>query len=531
MNILSNSWTFVGITCITALGLTGCIREQTYRATLNPITVPSAPDAITPKSVPATLPPYELKDKSRCHVEAPDFHLSPMRMGDGSINPNPSGPCIAFLEYDHDGSPRDAKQLQLARQVIRDAIRDDPTNQPVIVGFVHGWKHNAHWEVPEDTNIQGLDHVLNYLYGCFYAGTGPVKLPCQQVAAHAPPTAGHVVVGLYFAWRGGSVSGLWPVTQQFTVYDRGKVAERIGGAGPIQSDLECLSEEAHPLSGGDPAHEPLFVLAGHSFGARLLELAIQKRLQSRILRQLANSPSQYVPNFADLIIYVNSAAPAFNAIPMLNFLAEHHVEYSRVVEVGGKRVWQPWPLILSVTTPADPATGTLMPVAEFFPTLSITGDTIIKTFNPKDLGPSGVTQRPCADMDSELICHTESTRILSRNSLPHLTELQSHLFTEEDDPSKASTKANCANRASSDDFEDWIPGHCFRFHPREDASRWNSTPMWAVSTHGALIQDHGTIFTDRLLIFLGHFFPQPGDIPTVRRANARAAAPAQTADQ
>jgi hypothetical protein len=296
---------FAGLLFAVTLPLIGCIPAKEFRPVpqLTPLIVPPKPDATAPDSI-ANEDKPALPIGTSCISDGKRIQLRPAK-NDG----HDAGPCIAYVEYKEPGEHYDEHQIEEAEALIHKAIADDPSHQPVIVGFVHGWKHNASpgngmpgtvgMSPPEDSNIQGLEHTLNFLYHCYYLAPG-VPNPCVKdgmgpMAQHAGPSQeikGHVVVGIYFSWHGANISPFWPVAQQLTVYTRGDDADDVGGKNCvdptredskeswISKDLEAISKIVHqePIE----KNEPLFVLVGHSYGARLLEQAICFPMQQRM---------------------------------------------------------------------------------------------------------------------------------------------------------------------------------------------------------------------------------------------------------
>jgi hypothetical protein len=478
----------------------GCISPKEYRpvGALTPLHVPPAPDATVPSSI-AVKKEVALPLGTVC-TEAQDSGLRGKLTPAAAAGEPDSGPCIAFVEYQPSGKRYDERQIESAAILVRKAIQDDPNHQPVIVGFVHGWKHNAEpgnggygqiskWP-PEDTNIQGLEHILNFMYRCYYADPA-TKNPCLVARRDATlgRVRGHVVVGIYFGWYAANISPFWPVAQQMTVYSRGGEADKVARKGDLSADLTRLSKIAHPSPKGD--NEPMFVLVGHSFGARLLEQAIEGPLKERLSQQIETSQQGSVPNFADLVLYVNSAAPARDGISMLDFLAQHRVTF-RTTKGPNQREQ---PLLAAITTPADAATGIIFTVA----------------MSPGSLSQAGAEAVDCFDpTNSKQFQVREDRRKLYRNTLGHLQEFQSHSLAEIPDM----TEDTCQG-SSQAQFLYWVPGHCFQVSPATPMPgqniRWNGTPYWVISTDRSIIPDHGTIFTNRLMRFVGHVLPDERD--------------------
>jgi hypothetical protein len=475
----------------------GCIRSRLYRPVgqLTPLQVPRAPDATDTQSIAQHKLAMPIGTRCLSKDGTQPSTLTPA----GAVDE--SGPCLAFVEYDTGGNhfKKGKDQIQIAADLLAKAIQDDPQHQPIILGFVHGWKHNANpgnagpgdtseWP-PEDDNIQGFEHVLNYLYRCYYADPA-IDSPCmageRRVRSERVKAKGHVVVGVFFGWYGANISPYFPVAQQLTVYTRGNEADLVGKARIFSADIRRLSEIAHPTP--KPVNEPMFVLVGHSYGARLLEQGVEEPMKERIEQQLKASSADAIPTFADLVLYVNSAAPAQRGISMLNFLARNKVQYRKTL---GDRTAEP--LLAAITTPADAATGIIFTIAMSPISWAHGGKQPVACFNPDGTGTSFTVQQDMAT--------------LYRNTLGHLKEFQSHTVVD----IGSRPESSCAIATNPGSFLYFVPDHCFRVDPATAMTgwpaRWNGTPYWVMSTDGNIIPDHGTIFTNRFLRFVGHILP------------------------
>jgi hypothetical protein len=271
-----------------------------------------------------------------------------------------------------------------------------------------------------------------------------------------------------------------------TVYTRGNEADLVGKVGTFSADIQRLSEIAHPTP--KPANEPMFVLVGHSFGARLLEQGIEKPMKARIKQQLKAPNADTVPTFADLVLYVNSAAPAQRGIGMLDFLARNKVQYRKTLGDGTAE-----PLLSAITTPADAATGIIFTIAMSPVSWAHGGKLPVACFNSDGNGTSFTVQ--------------EDMATLYRNTLGHLNEFQSHTVVD----IGPRPESSCTSGTNPGSFLYFVPDHCFRVAPATamtgQPARWNGTPYWVMSTDGNIIPDHGTIFTNRFMRFVGHLLP------------------------
>ena len=501
-----------GLLCMASL-LTGCVADRAYRQQLSVLHVPPEPPQLpTPSSLlPVGAPCDRDSDK-----------LTPARDLNGRKIEHSSGPCIAFIEFNDQGqeqvptSGSTPGQLDRALSLIKRAIADDPQHQPVILTFIHGWKHNdspgqphepdasgerpANDFYPEDSNIQGFEHVLDYLYTDKYGGQD-----CEGKPLSCKAAAGHVVVGVYLSWRGEIISHDWPVARTLSLYSRGNAATRVGSARRMDNALDQISLTAHPPGSEGSPTQPMLVFIGHSFGARVLENAVNGLYLPRLKNAVAAN-GESVPTFADLILLVNSAASSTVSLPLLNLFAEKRIEYREDSSSGeaGNGLGRNRPLVLSLTTPTDSATGTLFPIA-------MGADGLAKKIGGK-LKPAEtmhcfdpVTGAPGED-------HSKSEYYFYSHTAAHTELLQSHTVTDLGPPSKPGDGATCPKNSSPNTYDYYVPGHCFRVAPKQPGcskdNYANDTPYWIINTDAAIIPDHGTIFTDRLIGLIGEFLPQ-----------------------
>lgn len=159
----------------------------------------------------------------------------------------------AWIEYNEDGSPADSKQ----REAIVARLQDlHDRGQPVlIVAYVHGWHHNAG---PGDNNVQKFNDLL-----ARYSDS------LQRNFSEISPSDKPVVFGIYVGWRGEELpSEVGLVRYALTIKGRSRVADAIGRAGYLKSDLGQISNEMHDTD--------RMVVIGHSLGGRMLTSAFIK---------------------------------------------------------------------------------------------------------------------------------------------------------------------------------------------------------------------------------------------------------------
>jgi hypothetical protein len=556
---------------ITSITLVVCacqIPNQIYRPALSdPAYAPPFPSGVMPPSVISVAEAPKLPTpKSSSWPPHPE---QPCQMGNLIERP-----CLAFIEFDDFGevwqrnSSGRPSQLQKTIDLIKAAKEQDPRGQPLILTFVHGWKHNAKegkTAADEDSNVVALQSVLNELHDNDYSG--------------------HVVIGIYIAWRGGNISPYWPVAQQFTLYDRGAAAHRVGNTSLTEALIEisdtakatgdceprdscsqspqCTAGAAANSAGSGQQNfgpcRPFLLFVGHSFGALVLERALLQetiarmeaeynnatalRAQQRNLapaaqsasaspgepvsQSLSSEPSPVAPSsgnselpipispIADLVIYVNSAAAALESKQLLDYLAFSGFTYrpDKIATTGGPPASTDQPLFLSITSEADLATAVLFKIGFAPPLLYQKLNGSIRSNTPSNRQQPYT--RACFDptVDPSFSTH----RILNDvpqssyywTTTPHLSANWSHVVTQ----------AEIGPGQSPADPPYCIPGPggngtyttchigSYIYTVNSAPGRCNGTPYWVIQVQKELIPDHDTIFTGRLIAFLKAFIP------------------------
>lgn len=438
-------------------------------------------------------------------------------------------PCLAFIEFDDfgetwekSGSGRPA-QLQAALRLINEAKDQDPQHQPLVLTFIHGWKHNAsagNKSGEDDLDIAGLESVLNQLHDREYAAD---KDHPQRV-----------VIGIYIAWRGNLVSQYWPVRQNFTYWNREAGAIRVGNADLTDALIEISETARRPNC--TPAPEALaqkpctaFVLfIGHSFGALVLERALTQAMihslekdwndahNKALASKAAVSPQPQILALADLVIYVNSAAAATESKQMMDYLASSHFTYQ-----PGNVTDSPFgpnkPLFLSVTSESDMATGFTFKLGHGVSWIRYASSGSMRgngTSDPEKPAYARVCFDPLQSTKSQIKTDLTQTNFYM-STTAHMSALWSHSVTRITntssglqslpDPSCTSSGTRSGTLATCH-----IAGNYYEIAPLPN--RCNGTPYWVMQVDKDIIPDHGTIFTDRLIHFLIAFFPSRNDL-------------------
>jgi hypothetical protein len=401
-------------------------------------------------------------------------------------------PCLAFLEFDEFGEMWDrcpesvpfdpterAKRKDLPPACQMDAAlrllerAEEESDHPIVVTFTHGWKNNADdRDGRQNHNVTGFEGVLEFLK----------TLPKYQ---------NYPIVGIYISWRGDLVPATWPVRRQFSYFNREGAAIRIPGAS-MTSALTRIMLEAHRRPA---AH---LIMVGHSFGGLMLERALTQAMTDYVLRN-ARGATDGDFAWADLVVFVNSAAAATEGKQMLNFLKAHSAFYRVPMESAANDPQgrgRNRPLFVSISSLGDAATRFAVPIGHGIPFLTMkTAGSWRDYGNQAD--PPGVT--------------SQSSYYLSTTA--HMEVLQSHLIV---DPSSPSDIARCGNPPSF--FGAGIPntsGKTYRIC--EKPGRWNDTPYWAMEMPAAIVPDHSSIFNSNFVMLLNAFFLDAGELADPQR--------------
>lgn len=305
--------------------------------------------------------------------------------------PQPNGRTYScsFVEFDEHGDYLDFRQHDDAKRVVLELAGKDPALLLII--YCHGWQNNA-----DSNDVLRFNRFLSQL-----ADVVPVDV--HSDGRRVPLYRVH---GIYLAWRGNIVPSLvdregtefrqtvaefgepivsarysrgtaWPLAlpEVFSYWSRKAGAEfRVSGVPLARSVMtfgyaaKALAEEQaklppSPTSG--VARQPNRVyLMGHSFGALMLEKSVGQAIISSVAakwpwqtERATPDPTKPQPNPLpfDSILLINSAAPSLHSKELSDFLWAHQ-------DANGYGSGTA-PLVISVTSEADWATGKVHPVA------------------------------------------------------------------------------------------------------------------------------------------------------------------------
>jgi hypothetical protein len=238
---------------------------------------------------------------------------------------------LSFVEFDERGDFWDRRQLGAASRAIR------KSKKPVLlVTFIHGWHHNA-----DDRKQSGKNPGDVETFRCLLSEL-----------AVSESVRGFQVHGVFLGWRGRLVQG--PL-DYLTFLDRKGAATRVAGTPVTETIFELIRQarKAHP-------GRSKCVVIGHSFGALVLEKAMAQAIAGGVLAQDVQSGGQSFDAPADLILLVNSATESIYAKELSDMFAR----------IGHRDSVNPnRPLLISITSESDSATGGWFPTGTFLPNL------------------------------------------------------------------------------------------------------------------------------------------------------------------
>ena len=286
---------------------------------------------------------------------------------------------INFVEYNDKGQLWNPVELRDALDQVRAARGADGKQAALVVVYIHGLQKNAD-EQP------GLCQDV-----CRFRDKLMTRLADTQAETGGKPLK---VVGIYLAWRGLTFT-VEPFKHVVSFWPRLGVARHMGQTGMYQA----LTQIERVV--GEKRQNYVLVLAGHSFGARVLEnatdtndqyhtgfmLAYRHQVKDLALKQqmpfVTQSEETRVLNTtlpADLVIYINAATTSAVTRRTIGDIQDTCRKAPNASICGAD------PLYLAVTSHADMATGIIMPIANFVsPALTSDGLHLISAANTSRL--------------------------------------------------------------------------------------------------------------------------------------------------
>jgi pimeloyl-ACP methyl ester carboxylesterase len=316
-----------------ALVAAGCVRQQRFRFV--PATTACFPETSTEKPVAGPRDQRPSLDCRRSQFKT------------------------AFIEFDEDGKMFDPNQQAAAFRLLESEKARAADGKVITVVYIHGWKNNAAEAAPggkpkDVEKFQAAMLELGYRAEKAAEATGAGPVP---------------IVGIYLAWRGKTLMG--PSWFTFaSLWSRRNTANNIGDGPDLGVILNRIIEQTN--AGNDRSR---VLLIGHSFGARVLEHAIESKKVE--LYQTGTEPGVAKPR-VDLVLYVNSANDSRLSMARVQALQAarlrvHHPDFdpaecagppaqAETAEVHASHC-RDYPLLVAITSSGDSATKYLLPLA------------------------------------------------------------------------------------------------------------------------------------------------------------------------
>jgi hypothetical protein len=270
----------------------------------------------------------EVPARSVTHRRRPPFGLirnKPHQNPAGAVFTE-QGYTLAIVEFDDQGVCYDRQQMH----ALTAALQPLKGRGPVILVFVHGWKH---YGSSDDSNLQAFHKIL------------------AQTALETPDQP---VLGVFVAWRGLTWYGpsFLPV-EDLTFFSRKEAALRVA-LGSVRELLGRLREFRVDEITKPDTPAPVLVVVGHSFGGLIVYSAVAQSL----IEAAATPQGRVVPSFANLVLLVNPAFEAARYLPVFQQIKDNDSFVPN----------QP-PVFVSVTAQNDWATGYAFPLGESLATI------------------------------------------------------------------------------------------------------------------------------------------------------------------
>jgi len=443
-----------------ALMLSGCVRTERYRY---------------------------VQRQDPCFSPPPD--ADPVPGAAGEKRPYPSIDCrstrykTGFIEFDQQGGHIDPDQAKKVLALIAHEKAHVTGGKVITLVYVHGWKNNGNLAPPGKVkDVERFTTALNEI---------------GRRAKLASPNNPVPIIGVYIGWKGKSLMGPgW--FNWLSYWGRRNTANRIGG----QSLTKVLNDIIDTTTPNN-ADKSRVLFVGHSFGARVLEHAVENGV--KLYEPEVKEAAIPVRTRVDLVLYVNAANDARLSMGRLQKLqaepiAVRHPDYDPVRCAKAPPqdpTCKAYPLIVAITSRGDQATKFLQPIA---------------TRLNRD-GNSAPNPQP---ITGTFLDETPSMGRLRRSAPGHLKFMHSHLVTEVDCPLEPGERVTCAANDPTCAFAFRSPGEdaaCFKANvrvPAEAKRPYNETAFWIMDVDTRIVKDHNDIWNLSMLNMLGELMAPRG---------------------
>jgi len=258
----------------------------------------------------------------RIYNEDPSEYIQSLQV-DGVAEAN----CdLAIIEFDDQGIFWKLDQMEDAIELIRRRNRESPRGVLVIT-FVHGWQNNADPNLPEGDLSRFRDRLVEIARGL--DGSDVTKID-------------HVI-GIYLGWRGAT--SRVPVQKLLTFWDRSRAAERVASLNMRETLLRVMSATSEK-------QESKCYVVGHSLGGMI----VGKTLAPTLTTLLLANGRDGVRMPADLVLLQNPALDALASWQFIEFLKRSNAT-AKLISAGSEPLDAPGPIMVSITSDVDSATG------------------------------------------------------------------------------------------------------------------------------------------------------------------------------
>lgn len=361
---------------------------------------------------------------------------------------------IGFVELDDHGLYWSGRQLPASMEMIESAAAP---NGAVVAVFVHGWLNNARY--PDEENGD-LNNFKNDVLA--------VMSQHETTAALNEKRPRRNVVGVYVGWRGKSLAGpLFPLS----FFDRKEAALRVADTQATVTLRGLIAKTRE-----DPRSQ--IIVVGHSFGGLITERALGPVLVTEAMRLQAGGPRRFpLPDAPDLVVLVNPATNATRALGDVWTLKESPEIVPARPTIFNRQAVSRKPLIVSLTSATDLATGVGFPAAEYL-------QSIFQSFrNWKGTPMDGVFP---------------SQRTVYAKTMGHLPEIWSHDVTFRKleaarTDAKREPAGPCLGGESGGGEICFVVGQdMFIFTPRDP--RFNDTHYWIMQMPKTIVNGHSDVW-------------------------------------
>ena len=387
-----------------------------------------------------------------------------------------------MIEFRDCGSRVDCTQLSAAENCIQQARRANE-NGAVVVVFIHGWHHNARWDLAKDdgdSHFKAFRQVLEAL----------TLREAERYTSHPrdPRELGRRVVGIYVGWNGDPAAPWLRQTRWLThlsFWNRYRTAKRIGDSEDIREALRAIV--AATKDGLDERPESPLILIGHSMGALMLESAFLSLLKAEdqpLVRRREPTPGACIDiqrrgepiSFPDVLLAVNSAADSGIAKEITSALETQELTKTLVAD----DIRYSPPLLISLTSRADSDTRIAWRIAQF-----------PRVWRRTDGHDSSLFTHRFAITEKSVLCEPRGFVDLGQNWHCLRTPVPARRPT----PSISVDLPTC-ERKGVEDRLDYARDHArYQLTPLRDEERPH--PAWVFQVPPEIVRNHNDIFNSR----------------------------------